>query len=123
MLRKQKVWVKKFKAGVLISDGDPLISRKRILIHIPGSQRIIKTDSCPYLVKCSLDVLKKKTEVLDIFDTDKKGLIKNNIESSPQEIWIPITGFNSKLGCKILSCEIEYYCCFLSLLFNMSVRV
>ena len=31
-----------------------------------------------------------KTKVLDIFNTDKKCLIKNNIESSPQEIWIRI---------------------------------
>ena len=31
-----------------------------------------------------------KTKVLDIFNKDKKCLIKNNIESSPQEIWIRI---------------------------------
>ena len=45
-------------------------------------------DPCPYLVKYSLDVIKKKTKFLDIFNTDKKSFIKNNIESSPQEIWI-----------------------------------
>ena len=52
----------------------------------PFSQRILKkqilkTDPCPYLVKYSLDILKKKTKVLDIFYTDKKCFIKNNIES------------------------------------------
>ena len=30
----------------------------------------------PYLVKYSLDVLKKKTKLLDIFDTNKKCLIQ-----------------------------------------------
>ena len=39
-------------------------------------KRILKTDPCPYLVKCSLDILKKKTKVLDIFDTAKKCFIK-----------------------------------------------
>ena len=53
-------------------------------------KRILKTDPCPYLVKYSLDVLKKKTKVLDIFNTDNKCFFKNNIESSPQEIWIRI---------------------------------
>ena len=33
---------------------------------------ILKTDPCPsYLVKYSLDVLKKKTNFLDIFNKDK----------------------------------------------------
>ena len=54
------------------------------------SQLIFKTDPCPNLVKYSLVVLKKKTKVLDIFDTDKICFIKSNIESSPQEIWIRI---------------------------------
>ena len=53
-------------------------------------KRISKTNPCPYLVQYSPDVLKKKTKVLYIFDTDKKCFIKNNIESSPQEIWIRI---------------------------------
>ena len=30
-------------------------------------------DPCPYLVKYSLDILKKKTKVLDIFNMDKKN--------------------------------------------------
>ena len=38
------------------------------------SKRILKTVPCPYLVKYSLDVLKKKTKDLDIFDTDKNVL-------------------------------------------------
>ena len=45
-------------------------------------------DPCPYLVKYSFDVLKKKTKFLDIFDTNKKCFMKINIESSPQAIWI-----------------------------------
>ena len=50
----------------------------------------MKTDPCPCLVKYSLDVLKKKTKVLDIFNTDKKCLMKINIELSPPESWIRI---------------------------------
>jgi hypothetical protein len=45
---------------------------------------------CPYLVKYKLDVLKKKTTVLYIFNTDEKCSIKNNIELSLEEIWIRI---------------------------------
>ena len=51
---------------------------------------MIHTDPCPYLSKYSLDVLKKKTKVLGIFNADKKCFIKNNIESSSQKIWIRI---------------------------------
>ena len=69
----------------------------------PFSQRILKTDPCPYIIKYSLDVLNKNTRVLDILNTDKKCLIEINIESSPSEIWsmfsqrirIPITGKKS----------------------------
>jgi hypothetical protein len=50
----------------------------------------VKTDPCLYFFEFSPDVLKKKTKVLDIFDTDKKYFIKINIESSPPEIWIRI---------------------------------
>ena len=32
----------------------------------------LKMDPCQYLVKYSLDVLKKETKVLDIFNTEKK---------------------------------------------------
>ena len=53
-------------------------------------KRILKTDPCPYLVKYLLDVLKKKTKVLDILNTDEKCIKKINIESSPSEIWIRI---------------------------------
>ena len=51
---------------------DPLC--KRILVHIEYSP----------------DVLKKKTRILDIFNTDKKCFIKISIESSPREILIRI---------------------------------
>jgi hypothetical protein len=47
-------------------------------------------DPCPYLVIYSLDILKKKTKVLDISITDKKCLTKFFIKSSSQEIWIRI---------------------------------
>ena len=48
------------------------------------------TDPYSNIVKYSPDVLKKKTKVLDIFNTDKKCLININVESSPREIWIRI---------------------------------
>ena len=119
---------KNYTSFVKSSDGDPLISRKRIFIHISGEldsilifikhflfvlkisktfvfffrmsgeyskkyiqgsvfttdpwKRILKTDPCPYLVRYSFDVLRKKTIFLDIFNTNKK--------SSPYEIWIRI---------------------------------
>ena len=50
----------------------------------------MKTDPCLYFFKYSPDVLKKKTIVLDIFNTNKKCFVKNNIESSPPELWIRI---------------------------------
>ena len=43
-----------------------------------------------YLFEYSPDVLYKKTEVLDIFNTDKKCFMEINIESSPPTIWIRI---------------------------------
>ena len=60
-------------------------------------KRSLKTDPCLYLVKYSSDFLKKKTKVLDIFDTDKNCFIKINIESSPPEIWIRIR-FHNRSG-------------------------
>ena len=64
----------------------------------------LKNGSCPYLVKYSLDVLNKKTKVLDIFNTDKNCLMKINIEIKSsrdidrdpfsQQIRIPITANN-----------------------------
>ena len=46
----------------------------------------MKTDPCLYF----FDDLKKKIKVLDKFNTDKKGFMKNNIESILMEIWIRI---------------------------------
>ena len=37
-------------------------------------KRILKTDSCPYLIIYSLEVLKKKTNVLDISNMDKNSI-------------------------------------------------
>ena len=42
-------------------------------IRFQGS--VEKADPCPYLFKYSPDALKKKTRVLDIFNTDKKCFI------------------------------------------------
>ena len=78
---------------------DPLLR----LLSFLGS--VVKTDLCPYIVRYSPGVL-KKTKVLDIFNADKKCIMKINIESNPQEIWlrihfleekkrIPFTAFNS----------------------------
>ena len=47
-----------------------------------GQGSVFTTNPCPYQVQYSLDLLKKKTKVLDIFVTDKKCVIINNIESS-----------------------------------------
>ena len=40
-------------------------------------------DKDPNLVKYSPDILKKKTKVLDIINTNKTCFIKINVESSP----------------------------------------
>ena len=64
--------------------------RQGSVFKIDPSKQTLKTDPCPYLAKYSLDVLKKKTKVLVIFNTDKKCFLKINIESSPPEIWISI---------------------------------
>ena len=53
-------------------------------------KRILKTDPCPYLVQYYLDVLKKKTKVLYILNTNKKCFMKINIESRTLEIWLRI---------------------------------
>ena len=47
----------------------------------------MKTDPCPYLVKYLNGVIKKKTKAIDIFNSDKKGVIKIVIKLNPQEIW------------------------------------
>ena len=57
-------------------------------IRFQGS--VLKTDLCLYFFKYSPDVLKKKTKVLDILNTNKKCFMKINIEPSPPEIWIRI---------------------------------
>ena len=41
-------------------------------------------DPYPNIVKYSPDVLKKKTKVLDIINTNKTCFIKINVESSPR---------------------------------------
>ena len=55
-----------------------------------GQGSVVKTDPCLYVFEYSPYILKKKTKVLDIFNTDKKCLMKINIESSLPEIWIRI---------------------------------
>ena len=44
------------------------------VLKIRFQSSLVKTDPCPYLLKYSPDVLKKKTRVLDIFHTDKNVL-------------------------------------------------
>ena len=68
-----------------------------------------KTDPYPNLVKYSPYLLKKKTKVLDIINTDKTCFIKINIEPSPQELWIRIR-FLEKNGFPSLVLSIfEFY--------------
>ena len=57
-------------------------------IRFQGS--VVKTDPGLYVYEYSSDVLKKKTKFLDIFDTNKKCVMKITIESSPTDIWIRI---------------------------------
>ena len=52
----------------------------------------LKTDPCRYVLKYSLDVLKKKTKVLDMFNTE--CFMKIDKESSPPETWIRIRFHN-----------------------------
>ena len=42
----------------------------------PPKETKPKTNPCPYLVKYSPDILKRKTKVLDILNTDKQCFIK-----------------------------------------------
>ena len=53
-------------------------------VRFQGSVEI--TDPCLYFFEYSPDVLKKKTKVLDISNTDKKCFIQINIESSPGDM-------------------------------------
>ena len=55
-----------------------------------GQGSVLKTDLCLYFFEYSSDVLKKKTKVFDIFNTDTICYMKINIESSFPEIWIRI---------------------------------
>ena len=50
--------------------------RQWSVISTDPCKRILKTDPCPYLVKYSLDVLKKKTKFLDNVISDKKCFTK-----------------------------------------------
>ena len=47
-----------------------------------GQGSVLKMNACPY----SPDVLKKKTKVVDISNTNKKCFMIINIESSPPEM-------------------------------------
>jgi hypothetical protein len=42
----------------------------------PFLRSVVKTDPCLYFFEYSPEVLKKKTKVLDIFNTNKKCLMK-----------------------------------------------
>ena len=64
--------------------------RQGSVFNIIFQGSVVKTDPCLYIFEYSPDVLKKKARVLDLFNMDKKCFITNNIESSPQEIWIGI---------------------------------
>ena len=74
------------------------------------SQQILKTDPC--LIKYSPDVLLKKTKYLDIFNVDKKYLIKINIESSPWEIWIKIRFLEIIKGSSSLRSTLIHFKCY-----------
>ena len=56
---------------------DPVSSKYDIVsffYQCCGSASAMKTDPCPYLVKYLNGVIKKKTKVIDIFNSDKKGV-------------------------------------------------
>ena len=61
-------------------------------ISFQGSVEIM--DPCLYFFEYSPDILKKKTKVLDIFNTNKKCFMKIKIESGPLEIWIRFLEIN-----------------------------
>ena len=75
-------------------------------IRFQGS--VLKTDLCLYFFKYSPDVLKKKTKVLDILNTNKKCFMKINIEPSPPEIWIRIR-FHTGSGSPSLVESMNWY--------------
>ena len=70
----------------------------------PFSQWFLENGSCLSLIRYSLDVLKKKTKVLDIFNTDKICFMKIVIESSSLEIWIRIRFHNESGSPSLLEC-------------------
>ena len=53
-------------------------------------QGSVEINPCLYFFEYSPEVLKKKTKVLNKFNTDKQCFIQINIELSPPEIWIRI---------------------------------
>ena len=62
----------------LITSGEYLTRYGQGSVFTTGPwKRILKTYPCPNLFKYSFDVLKKKTKVLDIFNTNKKNIFKN----------------------------------------------
>ena len=68
-------------------DKDPFL---RFVSKDPFLRSVFKdpcTCSCPYLFEYFPDVPKKKTRILDNFNTDKKCIITYSIESSHHEIW------------------------------------
>ena len=79
-----------------------------IRIHCENGSLSITPDNCPYLVRYSLDVLKKNTKVLDIFNLDKKCFMRINIESSPSEIWIKIHFHNGSGSPSLLFSSLFY---------------
>ena len=52
----------------------------------PFLRSVVKTDPSLYFFEYSLDVLKKKTNVLGTYNTDKKCSMKINIKTSPPDI-------------------------------------
>ena len=57
------------------------------MVKIPKKKKTLKSYlKQDYVVKYSLDVLKKETKVINISSTDKICFMKINIESSPPEI-------------------------------------
>ena len=53
-------------------------------IRFQGS--VVKTDPCLHFFEYSPDVLKKKTKVLDMFNTDKKCFMNISIKTGSPEL-------------------------------------
>ena len=65
-------------------DKDPFL---RFVLKIRFKGSVVKTDPCLYPNKYSPGVLKNKTKVLYILNTDKICFIKIIIESNLRELW------------------------------------